>query len=392
VFVTGLRCLRCGTPYPPSPMAYTCPLCGPGDDTTDPGVLDVQYDYAAARRALIRCGRVDSPRHDLFRYLPLLPVDSPGAGLPAGGTPLVPAPRLAARLGLQALHLKDETRNPTRCLKDRATAVAVTMARRLARTDLYCASAGNAAISLAGYCAHLGLGCHAFVPREASATRLAWLRRYGADVRISTGNYDQAYHEAETAGAAHGWYSRNCAFNPYLVEGKKTAALETAEQLNWEIPDVVVAPVGDGCTLGALGKGFRELATLGLTERLPRLVGVQAEAIQPLVRRHRVVAAGAVGDDGEADGATMAASIAVRRPRNALRLLKELALSDGIMMAAPDEEIAAAQRSLATEAGVVAEFTSAATLAGLLRLVQAESLAGKCAVLVITGGRLDEDL
>ncbi len=369
-----------------SPIAYTCPTCVAHGEQADFGILDVEYDYEAAGKALWQPeGRMRSARSDVFRYLPVLPVEEPPVVLHAGGTSLVAVPRLAARLGLKALFVKDETRNPTRCLKDRATAIAIAMAQANGFQDLYCASAGNAAISLAGFCAHSGLRGHVFVPREASETRLNWLRRYDADIHVSTGNYDQAYDEAELAGADNGWYSRNCAFNPFLVEGKKTVALEIGEQLEWNVPDLVVAPVGDGCTLGAIGKGFRELRALGLTDHLPGLMGVQAEAVQPLVRRFR-------GEDSiGGDGATQAASIAVRRPRNALRLLAELAVSDGSMVAVSDEQIASAQRLLAQEAGVIAEFTSASAVAGMLQLAQSESLAGKTAVLVITGGRLDSD-
>lgn len=382
MFVTGLKCFKCGATYEMIPTVYTCPACAgtPGDD----GILDVEYDYHAVSNVFQDAVK-KSGRYDVFRFLPLLPISNPTNVLPVGGTPLVAAPRLAARLGLKSLLLKDETRNPTRCLKDRATAIAVTLATANGYHDMYCASAGNAAISLAGFCAHHGLGCHVFVPSEVSQTRLNWLRRYGADVHVSTGNYDQAYDEAERAGAENSWYSRNCAFNPYLVEGKKTVAIEMAEQLRWQAPDLVVAPVGDGCTLGAIGKGFRELEAVGLTEGIPQLIGVQAEAIQPLVRRHR-------GDDSAGDnGMTQAASIAVRRPRNTLRLLSEIRHSNGQMIGVSDEHISSAQKILAEEAGVVAEFTSAATLAGLIQLAEHESLENKSAVLVITGGRLDSD-
>lgn len=423
MFVTHLVCLRCGEEYEFDASAYTCPKCGQGADGSDPGILDVRYDYDLAGRVLARSHRITTERTDLFRYLPLLPVASAGPVLPAGGTPLVEAPLLARGLGLKALYLKDETRNPTRCLKDRATAVGVTMALHAGRAELYCASAGNAAISLAGFCAHLGLKCHVFVPSEVSATRLAWLRRYGADVRISDGDYDRAFEEAETQGVARGWYSRNCAFNPFLVEGKKTVALEIGEQLGWRVPDLVVAPVGDGCTLGAAGKGFRELMEMGLTDRLPRLVGVQSEAIQPLVERYRPgnpgfwpavrghlspagsagVSPGREGDratvgtsgDGRsptpANSPTRAASVAVRRPRNAIRLLKELDRSNGVMVAATDDEMERAQAQLAEQAGAVVELTSAAALVALRRVAETESLAGKTAVLIITGGRLDNE-
>ncbi|MFP3390734.1 threonine synthase [Brevibacillus sp. SIMBA_040] len=387
MFVINLTCLKCGTTHPMTPTSYICPACEKGSTAmdTDIGILDVQYDYLAAQEALLRGKEINSSRSDVFRYIPLLPVKQPADVPHAGGTPLLNAPRLASRLGLKSLYIKDETRNPTRCLKDRATVIAMTMTRELGVTDFYCASAGNAAISLASYCGHQGLNCHVFVPQEASQTRLNWLRRFGARIQISAGNYDQAFDEAESAGAKYGWYSRNCAYNPFLVEGKKTVALEIGEQLGWQAPDLVVSPVGDGCTLGAIGKGFRELSFLGLTDRLPRLLGIQSEVIQPLVHRYHEQS---ITPD---EGTTAAASMAVRRPRNALRLLKELRASEGTMLAVSDSQIAVALKLLAEEAGVIAEFTSSATLAGLIKQAEAESLAGKTAVLVITGGRLDSD-
>lgn len=360
MFVTHLECLACGARYPMDPRAYVCAKCG--------GILDVHYDYAAARSQPFRSRGV-------FRYLALLPVREAREILPAGATPLVSAPRLAARLGVGRVLIKDETRNPTRCLKDRATTVGMALAIESGATDVYCASAGNAAISLAGFAANCGFPCHAFVPASVSETRLDWLRRFGADIHVSEGNYDQAFEEAEQAGRANGWYSRNCAFNPFLVEGKKTCALEIAEEVT---ADFVIAPVGDGCTLGAIGKGFREARELGLIDRLPRLIGVQAAGVQPIVDQFR----GTKSREGE----TAAASIAVRRPRNAIRLLKEIEASHGEMIAVTDAEIGAAQRALAEKAGVVAEFTSAATLAALEKV---KGVRDATAVLVITGGRVD---
>jgi threonine synthase len=368
VFVTHLKCFNCGEQVPMNPRAYLCPRCG--DHHDDPGILDVCYDYASVRERLPFQGG------GVFRYLPLLPVHAPGSVLAAGGTALIPVPRLASRWGMKALYLKDETRNPTRCLKDRATAVGMTLALECGARDVYCSSAGNAAISLAGFAAHAGLGCHVFVPSYASPVRLDWLNRFGADIHVSRGNYDQAFEEAERAGLEYGWFSRNCAFNPFLVEGKKTCALEIAEEIT---PDLVVAPVGDGCTLAALGKGFREARELGIIDRLPRLVGVQAAGVQPMVARFH----GATAEEGE----TAASSIAVRHPRNALRLLAELKASEGEMVAVTDEQIQWAQGGLAREAGVIAEFTSASTLAGLAEM--GPRVEGKVAVLVITGGRVD---
>jgi threonine synthase len=329
----------------------------------------------------------DDVRTGVFRWLPLLPIAEPVPGLPAGGTPLVEVPRLAEHVGLRRLFLKDETRNPTRCLKDRATAVGVSLAVAEGFRGMYCASAGNAAISLAGFCSQLGLGCHVFVPNSTPAGRLRWLELFGADVVVHAGDYDSAFAAAEHAGSEHGWYSRNCAFNPFLVEGKKTAALEIAEQLEWQAPDLVLAPVGDGCTLGGLGKGFRQLAALGLTDRIPRLVGSQAEGVDPLVRRFK-------GDSPQTDTAhaTEAHSIAVRHPRNAIRVLNEISASGGDLISVPDDAMAEAQALLGSMGGVVAERASAASLAALLTLRESEPLGGVTAVVVVTGGRIDDDV
>lgn len=376
---TGLARLTTGEKLAFDPAAYAHE-----DGNLDPPVLDVTYDYDAAARELRDADSHVLQRRDVFRWLPLLPVEAPADVLPAGGTPLVSAPRLAKRFGLRRLYLKDETRNPTRCLKDRATAIGMTMAIAQGHSDVYCASAGNAAISLAGFAAHAGLTCHAFVPNSASRTRINWLRRYGANIHVSSGDYDQAYAESEEAGSRHGWYSRNCALNPFLVEGKKTCAFEIIDDTEGETIDWVICASGDGCTLGAIGKGFREMRETGFIDYLPKLVGVQSEAFQPIVRRFHHQ------EGGDESGSTGAQSIAVRKPRNALRLLNEVEASGGTMLAVSDEEIAASQRLLATHAGVVAEFTSAATYAALVRLAEEYSLDGQTAVLVITGGRLDE--
>lgn len=386
----GLRCLRCGGRVELSEEAYLCPNCGAGPDPSDAGVLDVEYDYDRARAELLDAdGHVRSGRRDVFRYLPVLPVDGLASTLATGGTPLVRADRLAREIGVGALQLKDETRNPSRALKDRATAIGVTRAIAQGRPDVSCASAGNAAISLAAFAAHARLRAHAFVPSDASDVRLEWLAALGADVIRSEGDYDTAYGEAE-AMRSEGWYSRNCAYNPFLVEGKKTCGLEIGEQLRWQVPDLVVSPVGDACTLAAIGKGFRELRRLGVTSRLPRLIGVQAAGQPAMVNRFRA-------DDGAAapepmSGNTDAASIDVRHPRNARRLLLELEASDGELLTVEDDRMRDAQLELARGAGVVAELASAAALAGLRALAERESLTAATAVLVVTGGRTDKPI
>ena len=369
-----LRCLACGAIHPASFDASTC--LAPGHQG-ERGILDATWDYDRARRAW------PAPTAQGFwRWKPLLPVAPPVLPLlPTGDTPLAGVPRLAARLGLKELWLKDDTRNPTRSLKDRATAVATAIALATGRRTVACASAGNAAISLAGFAAGAGLACEVFVPSDASAERRAWIERFGARMHVSTGNYDAAFDECEAAARANGWYNRNCAYNPFLVEGKKTVSYEICEQLGREIPDAVICAVGDGCTLGAIGKGFRDLRALGVTGAVPALVGVQADAVAPLVSRRR---GEAWLDDGRP---TIAASIAVRQPRNAVRVLREIDESHGALLAVSDDAIRAAQQSLARTAGVVVEAATAATLAALEALVADGQLRGARVVLVLTGAR-----
>ncbi len=375
----GLRCLRCGTHVDLHARVYLCAVCGTSADGVDPGVLDVGYD---PHRAAAAVARHRAEEHPFVRWSGLLPV-VPSTDLPfCGNTPLMALPRLARRLEIGTLLVKDETRNPTRCLKDRATTIAASVARQIGAASTYCASAGNAAISLAGYSAHAGLPCHVFVPAEASPVRLEWLRRSGANLHVSQGGYDDAFEEAEAFGVSAGSYSRNCAYNPFLVEGKKTVALEIGEQLNFRAPDIVAAPVGDGCTLGAIGKGFRELRVLGLTRGIPRLIGAQARGISPIAARFR-------GEDPAvaAAGRTSAASIAVRRPRNALRVLNEVRESGGAVLPLTEEAIASAQALLAGEAGLVCELTSAAAMAAIQELATIEDLSSRTVILVLTGGR-----
>ena len=233
------------------------------------GILDVEYDYDVARRSMKERGLGATPSDRLgsiWRYLDLLPVTG-DAGLPklqVGGTPIVDAPRLAKQAGVAALALKDDGRLPTGSFKDRASAVGTTKARELGFKTIACSSTGNAASSLAGFCADAGLEAIIFVPAHAPPAKVAQLRAFGATVLLVEGSYDQAYYlTCEDACRAHGWYDRNCAVNPYLVEGKKTCGVEIGEQLAKDPRDWVAVALGDGCTTGGIWKGMRRDARAG---------------------------------------------------------------------------------------------------------------------------------
>ena len=380
-FVQGLKCLFCGTAYPVR-VGYTCPRCG------ITGILDVQYDYARIGRILTRrrlAVRSD-PSH--WRYRELLPVGS-NAVLPAlfvGGTPLTTTPALARHLGIAKLFLKDDGRNATGSLKDRASSVGVVKAREKRRSIIACASTGNAASSCAGMAASMGLRSVIFVPERAPEPKVTQLLIFGATVLRVRGSYEDAFRLCQRSCEKWGWYNRNSGINPYLVEGKKTVGLEIGEQLAWEPADWVAVSVGDGCTVAGVWKAFRELKTLGLIARTPRILGVQAEGAAP------VTAAFLSGEPMRPiEPATLADSIAVGVPRNWKRAVLAVRESGGTMINVSDDEILEAMRYTGRLSGIFAEPAAATAVAGLRKAV-AEGRVGRraSAVALITGNGLKD--
>jgi threonine synthase len=350
-------------------------------------VLEVLFDLRAARRTL-NPRTLATRAQDHWRYRELLPV--PAAARrppwPVGWTPIAEVPRLAAWAGLRSLRIKDEGRNPTASFKDRASSVGV--ARALARRArvVACASTGNAASSLAGAAAAVGLRSVIFVPQFAPEAKLAQLLMFGARVLRVTGTYDEAWELCQRACGAYGWYNRNAAVNPSLVEGKKTCGLEIAEQLGDELPDWVAVSVGDGCTIAGVWKGLQEMRALGFVTRLPRLLGVQAAGASPLVTAFRD---GALLVPGPAQ--TVADSICVGHPRNWRKALRAVRESGGAFVAVPDEAILDAMRAAGRRAGVFGEPAGVAGLAGLRQAVEAGIVGRReSALAVVTGSGLKD--
>jgi threonine synthase len=378
--VAGLTCMRCGRRYR-SGLDGPCPACGPE------GVLDVEFDLARARRTLTRRSLASRPR-SMWRYRELLPVPA-AARLPPhepGWTPITEAPRLARWAGLRRLRIKDESRNPTASFKDRASAVGV--ARALAKKSrvVACASTGNAASSLAGAAASVGLPSVIFVPEFAPEPKLAQLLVFGARVVRVKGTYDETWEFCQRACAEHGWYNRNAAVNPSLVEGKKTCGLEIAEQTGDDVPDWVAVSVGDGCTIAGTWKGLKEMRALGFIRRLPRMLGVQAAGARPLVDAFREQR-----DLVPSEARTMADSICVGHPRNWRKALRAVRESGGAFVAVPDEAILEAMREMGSRAGIFGEPAGVAALAGLRSAVDAGVLDRReSALAVVTGSGLKD--
>ncbi|MGC8840702.1 MAG: threonine synthase [Candidatus Sumerlaeaceae bacterium] len=379
----ALRCIVCGREYEPV-YKLTCDVCGPSE-----GILDAVYDYEHARRTLTKESLASRPMNH-WRYREVLPLRGAQVipPLQVGWTPVYDVPRLAKHLGVAKLWLKDDGRNPTASFKDRASSMGVAKALEFGFRTVACASTGNAASSLAGFAAATGLKSFIFVPQRAPEPKVAQLLLFGATVLRVQGTYDDAYDLCSAAVERFGWYNRNCAINSYLVEGKKTAGLEIGEQLGATPPDWVVVSVGDGCTIAGVWKGLCEMHTLGILNRLPRLLGVQAEG-SPAVARQFHRGENAPFDKHEAT--TVADSICVAVPRNWRKAVRAVKESHGTYITVSDEEILEALRSTPRLSGVLGEPAAVASVAGVAKARQQQIIGPNESVLaVITGNGLKD--
>jgi threonine synthase len=343
---------------------------------TADGRIELHYAYGADALPPSLAGRFD-----MWRYARLLPLEAGAYPLPVGGTPLIAAPKLRAAAGVPGLWLKDETRGPTGSNKDRATALVLQHAINCGIETVSCASTGNVAVSLAVGAAAAGKNAVVFVPASVDRGKLAFMLAAGATVVMVQEGYDAAFRLSCEAARVFGWYDRNTGVNPLTFEGKKTVAFEIWEQLGRKVPDVAVSPAGDGVTLSALAKGFRELVACGAATRVPRLIGVQAEGAQPLVRAWETG-----GRPQASSAATLADGIAVGAPVNAAMALRDVRQSGGGFVAVPDEAIVAAVGTLATKTGLLAEPAGAAAAAGLLRAVERGLVLREETVVVLVTG------
>lgn len=397
--VLGYRCSLCGAEYALDAVPYICPQHG------EAGNLDIVLDYAAIGRLTSPAQIAASRDFSLWRYLPLLPVQDPGlAGTPlrnAGWTPLYRADRLAQDLKLKHVFLKDDGRNPTASFKDRASAVVVARAREIGAATVTTASSGNAAAALAGMAASAGLPTVIFVPHTAPQAKVTQLLMYGARVFLVQGTYDDAFDLTLKAAREFGWYCRNTGYNPFTREGKKTAAFEIAEQFTalgsaglagaapkiWQVPDWVFVSVGDGNIISGIHKGFQDMLALGWIDRLPKLVGIQAEG-SPAV--HDAWASG-----GETiaprPAETIADSISVGLPRDGVRAVRAARETGGGYLTVSDREILHSMRALARHGAVFAEPAAATAYAGLGRAACDGLLhPDDSVVVVITGNGLKD--
>ncbi|OAA28440.1 threonine synthase [Kosmotoga arenicorallina S304] len=381
-----LRCLHCGREYCPSEIEYTCPHCG---DRL--GTLEVIYDRGYLKKAVKRERFEKFSPKGIWQFEALLPVSENGWKPPllVGNTPLYKSRKLSEKYGVGELFIKDDGRNPTASFKDRASAVAVARAVEKGYDTLFCASTGNAASSLSGLCAASGLKSYIFVPASAPVAKLTQLQVYGARVIPIDGSYDEAFDISMKVGFENNWYCRNSAINPYLLEGKKTGALEIAVQMNWALPDFVFVSVGDGTVLSSFHKGFLDLKEAGLIDEIPIIVGVQAEGADAIIRAYEK---GEPFEPEDIEAFSVADSISVGKPRDFLKACVYTKRNKGLFVRVSDEDILNSIIELARATGVFAEPAGATAFAGFKKLHSQGRLSSSSRIVIVVTGNGLKDL
>ncbi|MFZ5432876.1 MAG: threonine synthase [Calditrichota bacterium] len=367
------QCIECGKQYDRDAVRYLCPDCGrhftPGQPLR--GVLQTVFDFAKIKPVF------DKPCPDWSLICAVEPEYHPP--FPVGNTPFVTSTRLGEELGFSRLYIKNDGLNPSGSLKDRASYLMAAEAIRLGEPTIVTASTGNAAAALAAVCAASGRQALIFVPAAAPKAKLVQMLVHGAEVVRVNGSYDDAFRLSIEYTSQRGGLNRNTAYHPLTIEGKKTVALEIYEQFGGA-PDVVIVPVGDGVIIAGVHKGFCDLRDLGLIERVPRLIAVQADTSDAI---HRYVVTGEYHNAPAPR--TFADSISVSAPSNALMARRAIVDSGGCSVTVSDDEISEAQLLLARTSGIFTEPAAAATAAGLYKLDRAKFNRDDSIVLLVTG-------
>jgi threonine synthase len=357
--VTHLYCSSCGKEYETGKLYNLC-VCGKP--------LMVAYDLERASATLTReslAGREAS----LWRYREVLPVDDQRNELTLGEgmTPLLKTERLGGQLGLSNLFIKDEGVNPTGSFKARGMAVAISMARELGVEKLAVPSAGNAAGALAAYAAKAGLPAFIFMPNDTPKANIIECQQTGAHVTLIAGLITDCGRIIAERKEAEGWFDVSTLKEPYRVEGKKTMGYELAEQLNWELPDVILYPTGGGTGLIGMWKAFDEMEAMGwIGSHRPRMVTVQAEGCAPIVK---AFAAGANAGADVPDAHTVASGLRVPKAVGDFIMLDILRKSGGTAVSVTDEELIAAVKEIGSAEGIFAAPEGAACLPALKQLL-----------------------
>jgi threonine synthase len=375
--VQALQCKECHESYPLE-ARYVCEHCF--------GPLEVGYDLSGLDPASTR-RRIQAGPHTIWRYSEFLPFEGPPApGLPVGLTPLQRAPRLAEALGLGEVWVKNDTANPTHSFKDRVVAVAVAKAQELGYDTVACPSTGNLANAVAAHSAAAGLDSYVFIPADLEEQKVLATGVYGTNLVAVRGNYDDVNRLCTELSGDRDWAFVNVNVRPYYAEGSKTLAFEIAEQLGFELPDRVVAPIASGSLFTKLGRGFQEWLEVGLIEgELPTFNGAQAQGCSPVASAFE--AGHEVCRPVRPD--TIAKSLAIGNPADGPYALDLARRSSGSIDSVTDDEIRDGIRLLAQTTGIFTETAGGVTTATLRKLAERGDVgADERVVLVITGDGL----
>jgi threonine synthase len=359
-FVTYLECSLCKKEYAAGAIHNLC-TCG--------GPLLVRYDLAGAAQNWSR-DEVKTGPNTMWRYAPMLPVQSHHhiVSLGEGMTPLLPAPRAGKRIGANNLWIKDEGLNPTASFKARGLSCALSMCSELGIKKIAIPSAGNAASASAAYAAAAGIECHIFMPRDVPQANFIECKAYGAHVTLVDGLISDCGKIVATRKDAEGWFEVSTLKEPYRIEGKKTMGYELAEQLNWELPDVIFYPTGGGVGLIGMWKAFAEMEALGwIGSKRPKMIAVQVEGCQPVVRAYQQ---GAARSEFWENATTCASGLRVPKPLGDFLVLDAVRHSNGTAIAVSDEELIDAGIQLAADEGMFVAPEGSACISALEKLLQ----------------------
>ncbi|HXC68779.1 MAG TPA: threonine synthase [Pyrinomonadaceae bacterium] len=358
--ITHLECGLCGLAHEARRLLNLCRNCGKP--------LLVRYDLSRSKTTLTK-ESLAARRPDLWRYREVLPVerDENIISLGEGWTPLLRARRLGETLGIPELYIKDESQNPTQSFKARGMAVAISMAKELGARKVAVPSAGNAAGALAAYAARAGLESFIFMPRDTPRANVVECEQTGAHVTLMDGLITDCGAEVAKRKDKEGWFDVSTLKEPYRVEGKKTLGYEVAEQLNWELPDVIIYPTGGGTGLIGMWKAFDEMEQMGwIGSKRPRMVTVQAEGCAPIVRAFEE---GKRFADEFPNAATTASGLRVPKAIGDFLILDALRQSGGTAVSVTDEELIAATGEIGAAEGVFCAPEGAACLPALRKLI-----------------------
>ncbi|RQG91289.1 threonine synthase [Natrarchaeobius halalkaliphilus] len=369
----GLECLDCGASHEVEEKRR-CPDCG--------GPLDPSYDYdsISLERATIESRPFDS----LWRYEEVLPFSRETAvTMDEGATALVECPSLADELGVERVMIKDEGRNPTGSVDDRGASVAVTAAVRRGASDVALASPGNGGQAVSAYAGRAGLESHVYLPSRSGFTNKAMVNVHGGDMNVVGGRFDDAVGAFEEGLSEHDdWHSLQAVSTPYRHEGAKTLLYEIAEALEWNVPDVLCCPTGQGTTLLGAYKGAMELQALGLVDELPSLYAAQAAGCAPIVD---AVEAGRDEHDPVETPDTICGGIEIPDPIAGRRMLEAIRETDGGAVASDDQDVLEAGVQVATHEGVAMVPSAAVAASAVWNLAEGGEFDGDETVVIVNG-------